>query len=51
VTLSGPTAGLSAAEWLVLLSAIVPAVLAASVYWIGLRLARRHDERDRERRA
>jgi len=40
----------NAQAWVLLASAIVPVVLAAAVYVVGFRLARRHDERERELR-
>ena len=39
---------MSAQEWLLLGSAVVPVVLAAGVYWFGFKLARRSDERERD---
>jgi hypothetical protein len=34
----------NAQAWVLLASAIVPAILAVAVYVFGFRLARRHDE-------
>src|SRR5262249_39412733 len=41
---------LSAQEWVLLASAIVPVIAAAAVYYFGFRLAKRQDERDAEER-
>src|SRR5205823_1149088 len=41
---------LTAQEWVLLASAIVPVIGAAAVYYFGFRLAKRHDEREAKER-
>jgi hypothetical protein len=37
---------MSAQEWVLLASAVVPVIAAAAVYYFGFRAAKRHDERE-----
>jgi hypothetical protein len=37
---------MSAQEWVLLASAVVPVIGAAGIYFFGFRAAKRHDERE-----
>ena len=39
---------MSAENWLLFASAFVPVILAIVVYWYGMKLARRSDEKQRK---
>ena len=40
---------MSAQEWVLLGSAVIPVTLAIGVYYFGFKLARKHDEHEEEK--